>query len=225
MPLKNLIEQHPWLAAFSAGLWAWGWRAWEKELKAAFTNSYKWLKNIFNPTRTLDKEIKQMKAAGVDGLTTLCYLVLEDPDVLCDRVTVMQYEELENGSVLATCLSEARHGRVRSVSDKWQQTAVPPPIWEELKRIHQAPERWRFVPDVNTVDVALMRAAMIESGVWSAYYQSLPTQSGRCQLVLAASWAKPHTLSSTAQKALLFSGNACATVWLMMEAAKESQKQ
>lgn len=194
----------------------------KKELQDAFKSlSKKLYGRLFRghiARRVTDAELKQVLGSGLVGLETLLLLLLKE--YRADRVTVTEYELAADGSVLATCLVEVRSADMQSVQSQVQALAIDPVLWQEIQRIHNQFGRWRYVADARTEDVAPLRAALLNSGVWSAYYQSLPNDKGECRAMLALSWHNEHLLSAEQLAALHLSGSACGTVLLLMAAWK-----
>jgi hypothetical protein len=171
--------------------------------------------------RVSDSELQTILDSGLVGLETLLYYLLRE--YKADRVTVTEFEE-KDGSRWATCVVEVRQAEMQSVERQVQQMKVTPELWDEMVRIHNRPDRSLFVLDARAVDVAAMRAALLESGVWSAYYQSLPTSQGKPRAMLALSWHLEHLPTEVELRQLKFSGVACAAVLLSMAPWKPTGK-
>jgi hypothetical protein len=167
--------------------------------------------------RVTEAELKSILGSGLVGLETLLLLLLKE--YAADRVTVMEYSE-KDGSHWATCVVEVRQAEMQSVQGAWQLRELPPGLWEEVCRINSLPGRKRYVQDARIEDVAPLRAALLASGVWSAYYQSMPTPTGQPSAMLSLSWHTEHLLTDAQLTALHLSGSACATVLLLMAAWK-----
>lgn len=205
------------------GLWIGGLALcgiYKKELQDFFKHSAKrcWarLSAFFSPpaSRISDAQLAQVVKSGMGGLTSYLFLLLKE--YAADRVTLTEYEESADGSVLATCLVEARSGDMKSVQNDVQRLLLKPGLWAEIQRWHGQYLRAHYVPDARLLDNALLRDALIDSGVWSAYYHTLPDQEGRCRAVLALSWHDEHPLTPEQERALHLSGRACEAVLLLM---------
>jgi len=217
----HLLEAGGWLTLAV-------WTIYKKELQDFFKSLAKrcWgrLNVIFNPpaSRVSDAQIDQVVKSGMGGLSSYLFLLLKE--YAADRVTLTEYEECADGSVLATCLVEARSGDMKSVQDAVQKLPLPPGLWPEIQRWHSQFLRAHYVPDARLLDNAPLRDALLGSGVWSAYYHTLPDQQGRCRAVLALSWHDEHPLSEEQLRALHLSGRACETVLLLMVPLKLTSK-
>jgi hypothetical protein len=174
------------------------WGIYKKEIqdhaKACFKSLYGALFQRHIARRVTETELKAILGNGLVGLETLLLLLLKEYQ--CDRVTVTEYEE-KDGLHLATCVVEVRLAEMQSVQRALQQTPVDPSIWDEVLRIHGLPNRASYVPDARVLDNAVLRATLLDSGVWSAYYQSLPTSTGKPRATLALSWHRERILTAT----------------------------
>jgi len=221
-----LTKTRIWEAAGALALTLWG--MYKKELQDYFKASAKrlwaWLRAVFNPpaSRVSDQLVAAVVKQGMGGLTSYLYLLLKE--YAADRITVTEYVESEDGSVLATCLVEVRSGDMKSVQDDVQKLPVPPSIWTEVQRWHNQFLRAYYVPDARLLDNAALRVALLDSKVWSAYYHTLPDAEGKCRAVLALSWHDEHPLSDEQLRALHLSGRACETVLLLMVPLKPTSK-
>ena len=214
-----LTSTRLWEAAGALTLALWG--LYKKELQDWFKA---WCKRVYArwvlpdvARRVSEAELKQILASGLVGLETLLLLLLKEYQA--DRVTVMEYSE-KDGSHLATCVVEVREAHMPSIQYLYQYTVLPPGLWTALEHIHAQPGRWRYVPDAQLEDNVPLRAVLTSSGVYSAYYQSLPAANGQPMAMLALSWGQPHELTAVQIAALKNSGIACATVWQLMAAWK-----
>ncbi len=208
----------------------WGWGVvllllgiYKKEVqdysKGLFT---RWHGRLFPPEaalRVTDAQLKTILGSGLEGLETLLLLLLKEYQA--DRATVTEYCD---GITSATCLVEVRVADMKSVRPTMQAMPLPPEVREEILRVHHAPNRARYVPDARMMDVAQLRTVLLNSGVWSAYYQSLPTTEGECRAMLSISWHQAHDLTAVQLDALRLSGAACATVLQLMAALKPPPK-
>lgn len=212
-PTTRLLE-----LASGAGLVLWG--IYKTELQAFFKSCCKrlwaWLVSWVRPvaSRVSDAQIDLVVKSGMGGLTSYLYLLLKE--YAADRITVTEYEECADGSVLATCLVEVRSGDMKSVQDNVQKLPIPAGLWLEIQRWHSQFLRAHYVPDARLLDNAPLRDALLASAVWSAYYHTLPDHEGKCRAVLALSWHNEHPLSDEQLRALHLSGRACETVLLLM---------
>ncbi|TPG66054.1 hypothetical protein [Hymenobacter nivis] len=158
--------------------------------------------------RISDKEWDELLAADLEELETLLSVLLGE--YKADRVTVTEYSESAGGH-LATCAVEARNSAMPSVLGM-QLMPLTPEAWEMIEEIHRRPGRYRYVPDVHTLEHAPLRAVLLNSGVWSAYYQSLSNGRGP-RAMLSLSWYTLHPLSELQLTVLHISGIACAAIW------------
>lgn len=224
MTFQSLISL-PHLVESASALTLAVWAIYKKEiqdlLKGSFNRLWVHLFHRHIARRVTETELKTILGSGLQGLKTL--LLIQLSEYQADRVTVTEYEE-KAGSRLATCVVEVRQAEMNSVQDSLQQTKVDPALWDELLRIHHLPTRACFVPDARLLDIAPMRDALLNSGVWSAYYQSLPNSAGQPRALLAISWHREHLLTDEQLRALRLSGIACATVLLLMEPWKPTAK-
>lgn len=192
----------------------------KKEIQDWLKESFKSLRERFaSPSevaRVRAEQIKAIQKVGLDGLDSVTWLLLNE--YKASRVTVTKYVK-RNGIYLATCVSEARATEMPSVIRDLQDFPVESSIWEEIERIHHLPGRKHYVPDAQLVDIAAMRDALLNSGVWSAYYQSLPNSKGQPWAVLAISWDRAHPVPDDLMQHLHASGIVCGTVLLIMEQA------
>jgi hypothetical protein len=170
-----------------------------------------------NVAKVQQAQMKAIQKMGLDGLDTVVWLLLTE--YKAQRVTVTKYVK-KDAIYLATCVSQALATEMPSVLRDLQDSPVDSSIWDEIERIHHSPGRKLYVPDAQLVDVAAMRDALLNSGVWSAYYQSLPTSKGKPWAVLAISWDKPHPMTDELLQHLQTSGIVCGTVLLIMEEVK-----
>lgn len=191
-----------------------------------------WLKGLFGQLharfsggsdvqKVLDAQTKEIQKLGLDGLDMAVWLLLTEYQA--QRVTVTKYEK-KGATYSATCLSQALGSEMPSVIRDLQDFPVEEALMAEVERIHHLPGRKHYVPDAQLVDVAPMRDALISSGVWSAYYQSLPTSKGKVSAMLAISWSRPHPVSPELMEHLHNSGIFCGTVLWLMERAKKDEK-
>ena len=171
------------------------------------------------PARVSDRELDAIFGSGVRGLTTLLWLLLDEYKP--DRVTVTEYAGT-NGSYTATCVAEVRRGEMQSVLDM-QGLPLAPDTWAEIQRIHAGADRTRYVPDAHLLDVAPLRTVLLNTGVWSAYYQSL-SSTPQPQAMLSLSWHQARELSAAELSDLHHSGIACATVWQLMAQLKATSR-
>lgn len=207
MPQKTILLE--WGGAAATALLA----LYKTELQAYFKAKVSHLKVFFQRfaagRRLSLKEEKEILNAGLDGLDTLVWYLRDEYQ--CDRVTIVEYEKQDDGSRLATCLSEARVGGMPTVERDLQSERVHPDVWAELERIHSLEGHRHFVPDAHLVEIAAMRDALLKYGVYSGFYQSLPMPDGKCRALLSLSWHEPHApLSALQLNALRLSGIACA---------------
>jgi hypothetical protein len=214
-----LTAPHLLQAGGALGLGLWG--IYKKELQDAFKGYCKWawarLVGFFSPppaSRVSDSVIDRAVKSGMGGLTSYLYLLLKE--YAADRVTVTEYEECADGTVLATCLSEACSGDMKSIIEEVQRLPIPPGLWVEIQRWHNQFLRARYVPNAHLEDNAAFRDVLLGLKVYSAYYHTLPDQEGRCRAVLALSWHDEHALTAEQERALHLSGRACETVLLLM---------
>jgi hypothetical protein len=193
----------------------------KKEIQDWLKESFKLLRERFaGPTavaKVRDAQIQAVQKMGLDGLDTVVWLLLNE--YKAQRVTVTKYVK-KDGIYLATCVSQALATGMPSVLRDLQDFPVDSSIWEEVERIHHLPGRKLYVPDAQLVDVAAMRDVLLNSGVWSAYYQSLPTSKGKPWAILAISWDKPHQMTEELLQHMQTSGIVCGTVLLIMEQVK-----
>lgn len=187
-------------------------------LKEGFKRLQGWFASPSEVARVRAAQIKAIQKVGLDGLDSVVWLLLNE--YKASRVTVTKYVK-KNGTYLATCVSEARATEMPSVIRDLQDFPVESSLWDEIERIHHLPGRKHFVPDAQLVDVAPMRDALLNSGVWSAYYQSLPNTKGQPWAVLAISWGQPHPVPEDLLQHLHASGIVCGTVLLIMEQADQ----
>jgi hypothetical protein len=205
------------------------WGIYKKELQDAFKDYSKraWarLQLFFKPppaSRVSDSQIDRAIKSGMGGLTSYLYLLLKE--YAADRVTVTEYEVCADGTVLATMLSEACSGELRSILDDVQRLPIAPGLWVEIQRWHNQFLRARYVPDARLEDNAAFRDALLALKVCSGYYHTLPDGDGNCRAVLAMSWHDEHLLNSEQQRVLHLSGRACETVLLLMLPLKPGSK-
>lgn len=162
-------------------------------------------------------QMQAIQKMGLDGLDTVVWLLLNE--YKAQRVTVTKYAK-KDGIYLATCVSQALATGMPSVLRDLQDFPVDSSVWEEIERIHHSLGRRLFVPDAQLVDVAALRDALLNTGVWSAYFQSLPTSKGKPWAMLAISWDKAHPMTDELLQHLQTSGIVCGTVLLIMEQVK-----
>lgn len=197
----------------------------KKEILDGLKEAFKHLKQRFASPSTVarawDDQIAAIQKMGLDGLDTAVWLLLTE--YKAQRVTVTKYEK-KDGIYSATCVSQALTTEMPSVLRDLQDFPVDSSVWEEIERIHRLPGRRLYVPDAQLVDIAAMRDALLNSGVWSAYYQSLPTSKGQPWAVLAISWNKAHPVSEEMMDHLHNSGVMCGTVLLFTEKPKRTSK-
>jgi len=193
----------------------------KKEIQDWLKESFKRLRERFaSPTevaKAWDAQIAAIQKMGLDGLDTAVWLLLTE--YKAQRVTVTKYEK-KDGIYLATCLSQALTTEMPSVLRDLQNFPVDSSVWEEIERIHRLPGRRYYVPDAQLVDIAAVRDALLSSGVWSAYYQSLPTSKGQPWAMLAISWSQPYPVTEDLMDHLHNSGIMCGTVLLFTEKPK-----
>jgi hypothetical protein len=187
-------------------------------LKESFTRLRERFAAPSDVARIWENQTKALQNMGLDGLDTAVWVLLNE--YKAQRVTVTKYEK-KNGTYLATCVSQALESEMPSVLRDLQNFPVDPAIWEEVERVHHLPGRMLYVPDAQLVDIAPMRAALLNSGVWSAYYQSLPTSKGKPWAILAISWSKAHPMTDELLGHLHSSGIMCGTVLLFTERPKQ----
>jgi hypothetical protein len=106
-----------------------------------------------------------------------------------DRVTVVEYDCTdEKLPPLATCIAEKRVENIPSVLRQIQALRLEQPVWDQIQRVFCSPSHSLFVSDVSEFDVPALRSQLLRSGVYSAYYQALPTATGTCGAMLSLSW-------------------------------------
>ena len=224
----NVLLPHLHPLEWAGGLTLAVWTIYKKELQDWFKKLAgrcwaSWLRWFAPPaSRITDPQIEQIVRSGMGGLTSYLYLLLAE--YAADRVTLTEYEECADGSVLATCLVEVRSGDMKSVQSDVQKLPLKPGIWREIQRWHNQFLRAHYVPDAHLLDNAPLRDALLDSGVWSAYYHTLPDEDGKCRAVLALSWHAEHPLTSEQERALHLSGRACETVLFLMLPLKPPSK-
>lgn len=217
MDWKNLLTG-PHLLEAAGAAWAVVWLKYKEEIISFFVDSGKrllaWLFRSEGARRLPDAELRQILASGLSGIESLLLVLAKE--YAADRVTVTTYRKNES-SYLATLLVEVREAEMQSVRAAWQDSPVASELWDEIERIHNLPGRWTYVPDARLVDIAALRVALTESGVRSAYYQTLADSKGKARATLAISWHHDHPLSHEQTTAIHSSGIACATVLLLMD--------
>lgn len=218
----------PWKLPTATTLWegiltltGLGLLTFKKEILDGLKEGFKRLREHFaSPSevaRVRAAQVEAIQKMGLDGLDTVVWLLLNE--YKAQRVTVTKYAK-KDGIYLATCVSQALATGMPSVLRDLQDFPVDSSVWEEIERVHHLPGRKLFVPDAQLVDVAALRAALLNTGVWSAYFQSLPTSAGKPWAMLAISWDKPHPITEELLHHLQTSGIVCGTVLLIMEKAK-----
>jgi hypothetical protein len=224
-----LTPQRVGEGAFGLLLIVWG--IYKKEvqdgLRAGLKWGYNWVRGLFikPPARRVsDTEMEAILGSGLEGLTTLLYLL--EREYAADRVTITEYQEQADGSALATCVVEVRQAEMKSVLHL-RKSPISRELWRQIKRIAGLPHRVRCVLDARTEESAVLRVALLNSGVWSAYYQAMPDPLEEYQkiTILALSWHTPHELSPEQLRALLQSGVACAMVLSFMERLKQASTE
>ena len=130
--------------------------------------------------------------SGRSELETLCLYIKQEYQV--DRITVMEYERVNN-RLLATCIVEERTARMPSVRAAFQKAPMLPEIEAEIYRVHSLDCHCLFVPVARLVELPAMRAALVASGVSSAYYQTLPATAGHAGGLLSLSWQEERQLT------------------------------
>jgi hypothetical protein len=228
-----LTPQRVGEGAFS--LWLIVWGIYKKEvqdgLRAGFKWGYNWVRGYFTrppAQRVSDDEVATIVASVIgsdmEALTTLLYLL--EREYAADRVTITTYAEQPDGSALATCVVEVRQAEMKSVLHL-RQSPIGKELWRQIKRITTLDHRVRSVLDARTEESAALRVALLNSGVWSAYYQAMPEPEEEEQeehpkiTLLALSWHTRHELSPEQLRALLQSGVVCATLLLSMDRLKK----
>lgn len=169
-----------------------------------------------------EAEVKEILGAGLENVETLLYLLLKEYQA--DRVTITLYEPEETGGALATCEVEVRAADMQSVRNL-DKTPLSAGLRGEIWAINSLPGRMLYVPDARASDSAVVRAALPASGVWSAYYQSMPTSQDTERRLLAMSWQTAHLLTPEQLAQLHLSGIACAAVLQIMSKVKATPEK
>jgi len=199
-------------------VWAVIWQAFKKEIieHSAITSKRLWAyffaRGIVR--KLTQKELDLIIKSNMGKVNTLLLVLAKE--FMADRVTVTRYDK-SGGQWLATCLVQVREAEMQSVEELLQGTTIDPAIMAELHRIHNLPGRNYYVQDARLVDIAAMQDALLNSGVRSAYYQSMPSSKGELWAYLAISWHNDHPLSEKDLHLLYLSGLACAAVFSSTE--------
>jgi len=114
-----------------------------------------------------------------------------------DRVTVVEYDDSASPlPPLATCTVEFREPRMASIKPAVQALRLESEAWVEAQRVHSSPSHYWHMPDVRDLEAPALRVQLSRWGVRSAYYQSLPTVTGKCGAMLSMSWTDSKALTA-----------------------------
>lgn len=161
--------------------------------------------------------------AGKSELEIMCLWLKEEWKV--DRLTVMEFTAAPDGQgLLATCIMEEHSARMPSVKAAFTLAPLLPEIEGEIRRIHAQDCHCLYVPVAGLVELRAMRAALQQSAVSSAYYQTLPAVAGHAGGLLSLSWKEEKRLTKKDLAALHFSVMSLASVLRMLWLLKVPEK-